>query len=155
MPLIEEAWDLLNKIKERQAEIEKQIDLLEDDNSEEARKKRKLETDLKIFKSIMCPLGENCPKDKRLRWPSTNIKCTTQFGKECLFAHNVNEIFFKEYTYATGKVKGKIDNLQKKQAIENPSKPWVANGVVGGSHNKLIKEDKGKRQEEENKFKRP
>jgi len=64
-----------------------------------------------------------------------------------LFAHANNEIFFKEYTSAIGSTKAKIENLEKKKGLENPQKPWVHNGVVGPSQNKLVKEDKGKRQE--------
>ena len=36
MPLIEEAWDLLNKIKKRQTELDKQIEAIEEEDSEEA-----------------------------------------------------------------------------------------------------------------------
>ena len=30
-----------------------------------------------LFKTIMCPLREKCPKDKKPRWPTSNIKSVT------------------------------------------------------------------------------
>lgn len=30
-----------------------------------------------MFKTIMCPLGDACPKVKKARWPSSSIKTVT------------------------------------------------------------------------------
>lgn len=140
LPLIEEAWALLNAIKKRQNDLDERIDDLEDDNTKEARRLRKQEADRKVFKCMMCPLGENCPKDKRQRWPSSSIRTTTQFGKECLFAHNVNEIFFREYTSAVGSTSKKVTELERKKDNENAAQPWIHNGIPKASHNKLCKD---------------
>lgn len=49
-----------------------------------------------LFKSIMCPLGDRCPKDNRARWPKSDIKTVTPFGEKCLYAHHYNELEFPE-----------------------------------------------------------
>ena len=50
----------------------------------------------KIYKTIMCPLKENCSKVKMARWPSSGLSCTTKFGKECPYAHHPMELQFPE-----------------------------------------------------------
>ena len=50
----------------------------------------------KIYKTIMCPLGDTCPHVRKLRWPSTNIKSNTKFGKKCPYAHHPNELQFPQ-----------------------------------------------------------
>lgn len=49
-----------------------------------------------LFKSIMCPLGDQCPKDNRARWPKSGTKTVTPFGEKCLYAHHYNELEFPE-----------------------------------------------------------
>lgn len=34
-----------------------------------------------LFKTIMCPLREKCPKSKVPRWPTSNTKSFTKFGE--------------------------------------------------------------------------
>ena len=50
----------------------------------------------KIYKTIMCPLQDSCPHVKKLRWPSTNIKSNTKFGKKCPYAHHPMELQFPQ-----------------------------------------------------------
>jgi hypothetical protein len=49
-----------------------------------------------LFRTIMCPLREKCPKDMRPRWPTSNTKSVTKFGEECPFAHHQMELKFPE-----------------------------------------------------------
>ena len=44
----------------------------------------------------MCPLGNNCPKYKSLRWPASAIKTTTKVGKDCPYAHHPMELQFPQ-----------------------------------------------------------
>jgi len=43
-------------------------------------KVRKEKEQLKMMKSIMCPLKEKCPNDERLRWPYSNTNGNQPFG---------------------------------------------------------------------------
>jgi hypothetical protein len=49
-----------------------------------------------IYKTIMCPLKDKCPHDIRPRWPTSNTKAITKFGKDCPFAHHPMELKFPE-----------------------------------------------------------
>ena len=49
-----------------------------------------------LFKTIMCPLGDKCPKLKKHRWPNSSIKTVTKFGANCPYAHQMNELRFPE-----------------------------------------------------------
>lgn len=46
----------------------------------------------KLYKTIMCPLKHKCSKVRYQRWPSSNIKSFTNFGKECPYAHHPMEL---------------------------------------------------------------
>jgi len=46
----------------------------------------------KIYKTIMCPLKNECPKLKLLRWPSSSIKTQCKVGKDCPYAHHPMEL---------------------------------------------------------------
>jgi hypothetical protein len=50
----------------------------------------------KVYKTIMCPLGDKCPKYKNLRWPSSAVKTTTKVGKDCPYAHHPMELEFAQ-----------------------------------------------------------
>ena len=50
----------------------------------------------KIYKTIMCPLKNRCAKVKFQRWPSSNLKSHTKFGKDCPYAHHPMELQFPE-----------------------------------------------------------
>jgi hypothetical protein len=49
-----------------------------------------------LFKTIMCPLGDSCPKVKKSRWPNSSIKSVTNFGALCPYAHHLMELEFPE-----------------------------------------------------------
>lgn len=49
-----------------------------------------------LYRTIMCPLKDKCPKDMRPRWPTSNTKAKTKFGEECPFAHHPMELTFPE-----------------------------------------------------------
>jgi hypothetical protein len=40
-----------------------------------------------LFKTIMCPLLDRCPKLKKHRWPNSSIKTVTKIGANCPYAH--------------------------------------------------------------------
>ena len=87
----------LTKIEDRLGEIEENdktdknhsMDRVGED--EEQRRKERI-----MFKSIMCPLGDKCPKDNRARWPKSGTKTVTPFGDKCLYAHHYHELEFPE-----------------------------------------------------------
>ena len=97
------------------------------------------------YKSILCPLGVNCSKDNRMRWPAQNTKCTTKFGQACPFAHHRSEIFFPEYLgpkLNKKRVEAKVKNIEKKMENENPMDAWVpqSSDPNGRIHNKPARE---------------
>lgn len=49
-----------------------------------------------LFKTIMCPLKDKCPKVRKNRWPSSSLKTITQFGAMCPYAHHLMELEFPE-----------------------------------------------------------
>jgi hypothetical protein len=49
-----------------------------------------------LFKTIMCPLGDACPKVRKARWPNSSIKSVTNFGAMCPYAHHLMELEFPE-----------------------------------------------------------
>ena len=50
----------------------------------------------KLFKTIMCPLKDACPKLIPPRWPSSKHKSITRFGKNCPYAHHPMELQFPQ-----------------------------------------------------------
>ena len=50
----------------------------------------------KIYKTIMCPLKDTCPKLKKQRWPYTGIKSHAKLGKDCPYAHHAMELAFPQ-----------------------------------------------------------
>lgn len=84
-----------------------------------------------IFKTIMCPYREKCPKDRRTRWPKSGLTNVTQFGAACLYAHHPMELQFPEtlkiqmqsITQTMKKVKAEAEN-------KKPAKPFVPIGPL-------------------------
>lgn len=55
------------------------------------------ETDFrKIYKTIMCPMKDKCPKLIAQRWPSSSVKANTKFGANCPYAHHPMELQFPQ-----------------------------------------------------------
>lgn len=50
----------------------------------------------KIYKTIMCPLKDSCPKLKKQRWPYTGMKSHEKIGKDCPYAHHAMELAFPQ-----------------------------------------------------------
>ena len=50
----------------------------------------------KIYKTIMCPLKDTCPKLKKQRWPYTGMKSHAKLGKDCPYAHHAMELAFPQ-----------------------------------------------------------
>jgi hypothetical protein len=48
----------------------------------------------KFFKSIMCPLKEQCQFDQRPKWPHSYVKSNSAFGLSCPYAHDISELKF-------------------------------------------------------------
>lgn len=105
-PILDEAYEFLCQLEEKlnstsdmQEKCTKQRrDLLERkkklkacETVEEMQENTKL-----LFKSIMCPLGDKCPKDNRARWPKSSTKTVTPFGRNCLYAHHYLELEFPQ-----------------------------------------------------------
>jgi hypothetical protein len=49
-----------------------------------------------LFKTIMCPLKDECNKVRKQRWPNSSLKSVTQFGSLCPYAHHLSELEFPE-----------------------------------------------------------
>jgi len=82
-----------------------------------------------LFKTIMCPFKDKCPKDKKPRWPDSNVTSVTQFGEACPFAHHTMEIQFPEKIITEiSAAKNAIKNLQKKAISEQKEKPFIPTG---------------------------
>ena len=74
----------------------------------------------------MCPLGDDCPKVKKIRWPNSNIKSVTNFGAQCQYAHHLSELEFPE----TLNTKINASKNQKKKVLgavtsDKPAKPFM------------------------------
>lgn len=54
------------------------------------------DSDLRLYKTIMCPLKHECPKLIAPRWPASKYKSITRFGKFCPYAHHPMELLFPE-----------------------------------------------------------
>lgn len=71
-----------------------------------------------MFKTIMCPLGDACPKVKKARWPSSSIKTVTKFGALCPYAHHLMELEFPATLETKINAAASIQK-QIKQAVEH------------------------------------
>jgi hypothetical protein len=72
----------------------------------------------KMYKTIMCPLKEACPKVKMLRWPSSSLKATSKFGKDCPYAHHPMELQFPESLQLRIRQNQKLINADKQKDSE-------------------------------------
>jgi len=61
-------------------------------------------------------MKEQCQKVKMQRWPSSSLKATTKFGKDCPYAHHPMELQFPESLNMRIKA---TEQKSKKQAPEN------------------------------------
>ena len=84
-----------------------------------------------LFRSIMCPLKEKCPRDQRPRWPTSNTKSNTKFGDDCPYAHHQMELKFPESivtklssSYQT------IKNMRSKVDFDKPREAFKPSGPL-------------------------
>lgn len=109
LPIFEEAYKLINEIEQRKTKAEQRIKRIERQQSRMRKsmksfsvyKRSQTRIDISkeekiLFRSIMCPLKDKCPRDMRPRWPTSNTKSITKFGAECPFAHHPMELKFPE-----------------------------------------------------------
>jgi hypothetical protein len=105
LPIFKEAFDLIMIIEDRKRETDKKIknirrkqrDLKKTMRSFSTYKRSQTRIDAYskekiLYRTIMCPLRDKCPKDMRPRWPTSNTKAKTKFGEECPFAHHPMEL---------------------------------------------------------------
>jgi hypothetical protein len=64
----------------------------------------------KIFKTIMCPLKDSCPKLKKQRYPYTGVKSHAKLGKDCPYAHHAMELQFPQTINMRLKANARLDN---------------------------------------------
>jgi len=104
MPILKEAYDLVHMLDSRKAEAEKKIKDIEESKkklieTKKQNERRSILDDIEtktsfMFKTIMCPLKDACPKVKKARWPSSSLKTVTKFGALCPYAHHLMELEF-------------------------------------------------------------
>lgn len=95
-----------------------------------------------LFKTIMCPLGDTCPKVKKARWPSSSIKAVTQFGANCPYAHHMMELVFPEtlntkIAVTQNRLKKAGDEVKTNAA----SKPFMPSGAILKKHTPHISDE--------------
>lgn len=103
-PILDDAWALLKKLENIEKEAKAKIKVINERQKSIREKKKELanpkpgeeDATKAHFKTIMCPLGEKCPKLKRNRWPTSATRSVTKFGEKCYYAHHAMEIAFPE-----------------------------------------------------------
>lgn len=84
-----------------------------------------------LFRSIMCPLKEKCPRDMRPRWPTSNTKSITKFGEECPYAHHMMELKFPETIITKfNSMSNTIKQLRDKVDAEKPKEVFRPSGAL-------------------------
>lgn len=149
-PILEEAYRLIMLLDERNEnknstiqKLEKEKEKLKDLKKEwknQSRIEDRLENESILFKSIMCPLGDRCPKDNRARWPKSGTKTVTPFGDKCLYAHHYHELEFPETIStkiaAITHMQKKVGQLADKDVkASHPFKPASSLKDCKGCHN--------------------
>ena len=132
LPILQEAYQLVEQIEAQEKTVIKEIRKLEAKKEElMERKKNQASMQLSIedmaanskqlFKTIMCPLVENCPNDTRQRWPKSSDPCVTQFGSKCPYAHHPMELTFPQTLQTKIHAIGKIqENLAGQKESKRP-----------------------------------
>jgi hypothetical protein len=130
--ILQEAYTLYMELDQRRSKAEKKIKEIEQAKKKMIEQKTQtlkatLDPQTKVlFKTIMCALGEQCPKLRRQRWPDSALKSVTNFGSLCPFAHHLMELEFP----ATLSSKIAAAESMKKQIkksidVDKPQKPFV------------------------------
>ncbi len=136
VPVLREAFDLLELMEMNKREAQKQISKIKrsqktlrgDKRNFNEFKKAQTKVDVSIgskekivFRTIMCPMRDQCPRDKSKRWPTSNISSHTKFGQDCPFAHHPSELMFPESILTkVSSSKQTIKKLEEKILFEKP-----------------------------------
>lgn len=145
LPILREAFDLISTIENRKRDAEKKIKRIE-------RQQTKMKRDLRSFsiykksqtrplditkgekimyRTIMCPLRNKCPKDKRPKWPTSSTKSIVKFGEECPFAHHPMELKFPEAIITKFQASVQtIKNIRSKIDEEKPKEVFKPTGTL-------------------------
>ena len=82
-----------------------------------------------MFKTIMCPMKDKCPKILKPSWPTSNISAVTQAGANCPYAHHPMELVFPESMKTKlASSQHTIRALQQKQIEEKPKAVFKPSG---------------------------
>ena len=134
----------MNTIEERKRKTEKKIKQIEKRRKSMRDSMRSFSTYKKsmtrlevskgeklLYRSIMCPLKDKCPKDMRPRWPTSNTKSITKFGEQCPYAHHLMELKFPESILTKLKaMKQTINTLRGRMDSEKPREVFKPSGAL-------------------------
>ena len=83
----------------------------------------------KFFKTLMCPLKDQCPYIQQ-RWPSSDIHASVPYGAKCPYAHQVSELKFEQEIKE--KIKLRKNLLKELEKDEDPTLEynWVPTGPL-------------------------
>ena len=139
IPILKEAFDLIDTIETRKKKAEEKIRKIRRQQSrtklrmrsfsQYKRSQTRLDSSKPekiLYRSIMCPLKDKCPRDQRPRWPTSNTKAVTKFGQECPYAHHPMELRFPETIFSKlsagfqtiKHIKGQIDTAKPKEVFK-------------------------------------
>ena len=82
------------------------------------------------FKTIMCPLKNQCPYDLRPRWPHSDINAVKQFGGKCPYAHQVSELKFEQEINEKIKLRKNLLKTIEKDLDPKIDKEWFPSGPI-------------------------
>ena len=133
LPILREAYDLYAELEGKKEQAEKKIKAIQkakvsmkETMNKQASTIVSADEDKKVlFKTIMCPLGDSCPKVKKSRWPNSSLKSVTNFGALCPYAHHFMELEFPESLVTKISASSQMIKKARVQAAENkPQKPF-------------------------------
>ena len=82
-----------------------------------------------FFKTIMCPLKEQCPYLVP-RWPHTDKKSYEHYGSSCPYAHQISELKFDQEIKEKIKLRKNLLATMKKGQDPNIKYEWVPTGPL-------------------------
>lgn len=141
IPILTEAYNLLIAIEGKTTEAEKKYKQLQKAKEKLRAKHKQLQEFHSVddqannvgflFKTIMCPYRDKCPKDRRSRWPKSGLTNVTQFGSACLYAHHPNELQFPEtLKIQMQSIKQTQKHVMAQAAEQKPAKPFAPAGPL-------------------------
>jgi hypothetical protein len=101
-----------------------------------------------MFRTIMCPLKDQCPLDLRPRWPHSDLGAGVPFGGKCPYAHQISELKFEQEI--NEKIKLRKNLLKTLEKDEDPiiEESWVPAGPIiscTGCGKTFTEKEKGKK----------